>query len=290
MSTVTRPRGPLPARVYWTRRLVLLTLVLIVGWLMLRWIDGGESGAAQSGDETPAAATETDDAEQPTTEERKSGDRERTARIRTVAESFQRPREDCDLTKVRVEPSVADPVYSGEPVQVTLRVSSSSSTACSLDVDPDHLLVSITSGRDVVWDSTKCDDAISARKLALQPQWSSLVDITWSGRHSGRNCAPDASVAEPGTYAIEAAVLEGEPAAGDFEVVDRPEPPVDDEDEQGGDKTNDKGDDENAGDDTQNAGDESDQSADDKGNGQNDDGDGDEKPDRGSTDESDRDA
>lgn len=234
MSTVARPRGPLPARVYWTRRLALLTLVLLTCWLMLRWIDGGGSGAAPSGgDETPAAATETDDAEQQTTRERKSGDRVRTARIRTVAESFERPREDCDLTKVRVVPSVADPVYSGEPAQVTLRVSSSSSTACSLGIDADHLLVSITSGRDLVWDSTKCDDAIAARELALQPRWSSLVDVTWSGRHSGRNCAPDASVAEPGTYKVEAAVLEGEPGEADFEVVNRPEPPADDQSDKG---------------------------------------------------------
>jgi hypothetical protein len=252
MSTVARPRGPLPARVYWTRRLALLTLVLLVGWLLLRWVDGGDSGAAQSGDETPAAATKTEDTEEPVVQERKGGDRERTARIRTVAESFERPKENCDLTEVRVEPSVADPVYSGEPVQVTLRISSSSSKACSLPIDADHLLVAITSGRDTVWDSTKCEDAISARDLALQPRWSSLVDLTWSGRHSGRNCAPDASVAEPGTYTVEAAVLEGEPSEADFEVVDRPEPPAEDEEDQGEGKSDDEGD----GDGSQDSGDE----------------------------------
>jgi hypothetical protein len=221
MSTVTRPRGPLPARVYWTRRLVLLTLVVLVAWLMSRWLDGG-SGAAQPEDETPAAATQTDDVEESTTQERK-GDRERKDRIRTVAESFDRPREDCDLTNVRVVPSVADPVYSGEPVQLTMRVSSTGSKACSLRVNADHLLVAITAGRDLVWDSTKCDDAVPARDLALHPRWWSLLDITWSGRYSGRHCAPDASVAEPGTYTVEAAVLEGEPSEVEFEVVDRPE-------------------------------------------------------------------
>jgi hypothetical protein len=250
MTIVTRPRGPLPARVYWTRRLVLLTLVVLVGWLMLRWIDGGDSGAAQPGGEDPVAATESDETERTTPTDGRPVDRERTARIRTVAESFERPREDCDLTKVRVLPSVADPVYSGEPVQVTLRISSTSSTACSLGVDPDHLLVSITSRGDVVWDSTKCEDAIPVRELALQPRWSSLVDVTWSGLHSGRNCAPDASVAEPGPYTVKAAVLEGEPNAADVEVVERPEPPPDGENDKGdgdkGDGDGDEGDEQNA--------------------------------------------
>jgi hypothetical protein len=256
MSTVARPRGPLPARVYWTRRLALLTLVLVVGWMMFRWVDGGDSGAAPTDDETPAAATETDDTEQTSTDDREPVGRDRTARIRTVAESFERPKENCDLTGVRVEPSVADPVYAGEPVQVTLRISSTSSKACSLGIDADHLLVAITSAGDVVWDSTKCEDAVPAREIALQPGWSALVDVTWTGRYSGRNCAPDASVAEPGTYRVEAAVLEGEPSQADFEAIDRPKPPVDeddaaDEDEADGTGagTDDKGDDANATDD-----------------------------------------
>jgi hypothetical protein len=262
MSTVARPRGPLPARVYWTRRLALLTLVLVVGWMMFRWVDGGDSGAAPTDDETPAAATETDDTEQTSTDDREPVGRDRTARIRTVAESFERPKENCDLTGVRVEPSVADPVYAGEPVQVTLRISSTSSKACSLGIDADHLLVAITSAGDVVWDSTKCEDAVPAREIALQPGWSALVDVTWTGRYSGRNCAPDASVAEPGTYTVEAAVLEGEPSQADFEAIDRPKPPADeddaadendaaDEDEADGTGagTDDKGDDANATDD-----------------------------------------
>lgn len=212
---------------YWTRRLALLTLVVVVGWLMLRWVDGGDSGAAQPDNESSAASTQSDDSSDgPSSRQAKSNDRERAARVRTVAESFDRPKKACDLTKVRTVPSVADPVYAGEPIPVTLRISAAASQACSLGIDSEHLLVSISSGRDLVWDSTKCEDAVAAREIALQPRWSALVDVVWSGRHSGRNCAPDASVAEPGTYTIEAAVLEGEPSEIDVEVVERPDPPA----------------------------------------------------------------
>jgi hypothetical protein len=242
MSTVTRPRGPLPARVYWTRRLVLLTVVVLVGWLMVRWIDGGGSGAAPPDESSAAAATDTDDATEP--KDKATKDKVRDAQIRTVAETFERPREACDLTNVVVSPSVAEPAYAGEPVRLTLRISSSSSQACSLAIDVEHLLVAITSGRDDVWDSTRCEDDVPVRELALQPDWSTLVELTWSGRYSGRTCAPDATAAEPGTYTVEAAVLEGEPTAAEFELVERPEPSEDEsDDEDKGGQGDDDGDD-----------------------------------------------
>jgi hypothetical protein len=237
MSTVARPSGPLPARVYWVRRLALLAVVLLVGWLMIRWVDGGGSGAAPPEDESPAAATQTEDATE-STDDQTSKKRDRTPRIRTVAESFERPREACDLTKVVVSPSVAEPAYAGEPSRLTLRISSSSSQACSLAIDTEHLLVSITSGHDDVWDSTRCEDEIPARELALQPRWSALVELTWSGLYSGRHCASDSTAAEPGSYTVEAAVLEGEPTEAEFELVERPESPEDESDE---DEDTDKG-------------------------------------------------
>jgi hypothetical protein len=230
MSAVTRPRGPLPPRVYWTRRLVLVALVLLLGWLLIRWIGGGDTGAAPTGSDNAAAASiDDDDATQTNSPDQKSRDRLRTDRIQAVAETFERPRENCDLTEVLVTPTVADPAYAGEPTSVSLRISTSSSVACSLTIDAEHLLLSITSGDDTVWDSTHCDDAIPTRDLALQPRWSTLVDVTWSGRYSGRRCPSDGKAAEPGTYTVEAAVLEGEPTGTDFELVERPDPVGDDE-------------------------------------------------------------
>ncbi|HKE68919.1 MAG TPA: hypothetical protein VKB55_06675 [Nocardioidaceae bacterium] len=235
MNTVARPRGPLPPRVYWVRRLALLAVVLLVGWLMLRWIDGGGSGATPP-DETPAGATQS---EQPTPTQTKhrdsqrGHDKSRTAQVKDVAENFQRPHEECDLTQVSVVPSVTDPAYAGEPVQMTLRVSSASSSACSLSLDGDHLLVSISEGHDVVWDSTHCTDDVPVVDLALQPHWSTLVDFTWSGLHSGRQCTPDSTPADPGSYTVQAAVLEGEPSQADFDLVAPPKPPADKHDGKG---------------------------------------------------------
>ena len=231
MSTVARPRGPLPTRVYWVRRLALLAIAILVGVLIVRWIDGGDSGAIPPEDEAPAAATESDGQAEPDKQDEKADDKSRSARIRTVAESFERPHEACDLTQVLVVPSVADSAYAEEPVRLTLRISSASSTPCSLDLDADHLLVSITDRDDTVWESTRCVDEIPVRELALQPNWSALIDVTWSGLYSGRRCSPGSTPAEPGTYSVQAAVLEGEPSEAEFELVERPEPPAEESDE-----------------------------------------------------------
>ena len=235
MNTVARPRGPLPPRVYWVRRLALLAVVLLVGWLMLRWIDGGGSGATPP-DETPAGATQSEQSTPTQTRHHDSHgghDKSRTAQVKDVAENFQRPHEECDLTQVSVVPSVTDPAYAGEPVQMTLRISSASSSACSLSLDGDHLLVSISEGHDLVWNSTHCTDDVPVVDLALQPHWSTLVDFTWSGLHSGRQCTPDSTPADPGSYTVQAAVLEGEPSQTDFDLVARPKPPADKHDGNG---------------------------------------------------------
>ena len=58
MATTVRPRGPLPARVYWTRRLVVLGIPLLLVVVLARAL-GGSSDAKDdaSGTATQAGAT-----------------------------------------------------------------------------------------------------------------------------------------------------------------------------------------------------------------------------------------
>ncbi len=207
----------------------MLAIVALLVWLAARWIGGGDPSAGPQRDDATAASAVEDEATPTDSRDHKSPDRMRNDRVRTVAETFDRPHENCDLTRVLVTPTVADPAYAGEPTSVTLRISTSSSTACSLALDAEHLLLSITSDDDTVWDSTHCEDAIPTREIALQPRWSTLVDVTWSGQYSGRRCPSNGTAAKPGTYTVEAAVLEGEPTETDFELVERPDPVDDDE-------------------------------------------------------------
>ena len=48
MPTTVRPRGPLPARVYWTRRLVVLVVPLLLVVVLARVLGGSADGKDQS--------------------------------------------------------------------------------------------------------------------------------------------------------------------------------------------------------------------------------------------------
>ena len=51
MPTTVRPRGPLPARVYWTRRIVVLGIPLLLVVVLARVL-GGSSDAKDAGADT----------------------------------------------------------------------------------------------------------------------------------------------------------------------------------------------------------------------------------------------
>src|SRR5918993_3081377 len=58
MPTTVRPRGPLPARVYWTRRIVVLGIPLLLVVVLARVLGGSSDGKdAGAGTATRAGAT-----------------------------------------------------------------------------------------------------------------------------------------------------------------------------------------------------------------------------------------
>jgi cobalamin biosynthesis protein CobT len=73
---------------------------------------------------------------------------------------------------------------------------------------------------EIVWSTAQCGDAVPVRTVVLRPSWTSTVELSWSGLHSGLRCRPDARPVSAGSYRLQAAALTGEPAAVDFDLVD----------------------------------------------------------------------
>jgi len=261
MSTVVRPAGPLPRRVYWVRRLLLLLIVLAMVWGVTRWIRSGESDAQGEAGPSPVAqqvtesasptATPTPNAEQPPSkrekrrarlrqerqERQERQDRREANRVRTVTAVLPRPDVACDLTQVAVLASVQPGAEARGEVDVQLAFSTLQPEPCTLDLDADRLLLSITADDEPVWTSTRCRGAVPEQTVVLRPFWTTTVQVSWTGQRAGGRCSPAAKFAAPGQYELQSAVLTGEPATTAFTLLEPPPPapkPERDDDAQAG--------------------------------------------------------
>jgi len=225
MTALTR--GPLPARVYWRRRLLLLLLVatLLVGAVRLMGLGGDPE--PEKPQATQAAAEPTEDASEPavTASDTPSEVRDRRTRRQQAREPvLAEPEGVCSDRDVAVTPSVRTPVE-GSPVTFTLELRSISTPACTWQVSPSTVTMKITSGSDDIWSSQQCPRAIPRKEVVLRQDVGTEVEVTWSGRRSDEECSRMAGWAMPGWYYVDAAALAGEPSDLHFEL-EKPEPEV----------------------------------------------------------------
>ena len=237
MSTVVRPSGPLPARVYWVRRLLLLVVVLGLLWALVAIIGGGDdpaSGEPKAADPTAESTPEpTDEAPVPAqsaaevrrekrqTRREQRAERRELERVQTVSQSLEAATEPCDLTLVQAVPQVTEPAYARSEVMMRIGLRTAQGTACTLALDPDRLLVAVHSAEGAaVWSSTECPGSVPTRDVVLRPYWTATVDLLWTGTRSARSCAADKRYAAPGDYALQVAALAGEPASYDFTLAE----------------------------------------------------------------------
>ena len=245
MSTPSRRTSPqLPARVYWVRRTLVLLLVLLVGWLLWRLIAGSDENRAAAPDGAPAASTSSavepeaspDAATVAKRPERKaaergrsnsdtgvSGDRPRKpggrgAALGTVTTALSKADGTCEPASIRVQPTVAGNAVSGQQVQLQLTLSTTSTDPCRLQTSTDEVLVQVSKVNrpTVIWDVKRCPGSLPARTVTLRPGWQTALTVPWSGRRGDRGCTGLTDAAEPGSYAVQAAVVGGEPARSGF--------------------------------------------------------------------------
>lgn len=240
-----RPRGPLPARVYWTRRLVLLGTVVLLVVGLTRLLGAGSDGAdgADSAREAarPAAATTREtpassDATGPAAAERTPGPGRARQRADAATrgkgrEAGQRraappavPQGRCEDSDVRVVPEVPQAV-GGSPITVRLLLRTTEAEACWWHASPDSLTLRIRSGDDEIWTSRECPDALPQQSVVVRRAVDAVLSLQWSARRSDEECTDRTDWALPGWYHVEAAALAGEPADLQFQVT-APQPEV----------------------------------------------------------------
>lgn len=232
MTALTR--GPLPARVYWRRRLLLmgLALGLVVGTARMLGLgsDASSEPGPQAAQVAAAPTSPTGTADVPTVEvaDIPSESRGRAARARDVKRAREPvladPEGVCSDRDVAVTPSVREPV-AGDPVTVTLELRTITTPACTWRVSPATLTMRLTSGDDDIWTSRECPRAVPSEDVVIRNNVGTEVEVDWSGRRSDDECSRLTEWALPGWYHVEAAALAGEPSDLHFRLG-KPEPGV----------------------------------------------------------------
>lgn len=253
MSNVVSPRGPLPPRVYWRRRLVTLAVLVGIVVLVGRMFGGDDTEAAAdrepsapapsaspAPDPKPTASDEpsAEPTAEPTrdpAEERRERRRERIRERRQAAQESRmaelsgasgplaQAAGPCVASEVVVTPDVEDTdAFGAVPLRVGL--SSSGDQACTFEFGPDTVALRVTSGDDLIWETLSCKSALEEQSVVVRPAWLTYVEVDWTGRRAGEGCGDTGDFAQPGYYWAEAAALGGEPQRSQFELDKPPKP------------------------------------------------------------------
>lgn len=225
MSNVIRPSGPLPPRVYWTRRVGLLIAVAVIislVWWMFSKV-GGAAGepAATSRTVTPttsAPSTSAEPSAEATVHKPRQGKPKEAEPSRAPRTRPAEPTGACDPADVDMEIEVSD-ASAGESNRADLLLTTIATPACMLAITPSSLVLRVTSGSEVVWSSDDCPDSLRAKQVVVRQDPATTYRFTWNGRRSTETCREVGTVPQPGGYWVESALIGGEPHRAFFDVT-----------------------------------------------------------------------
>ncbi|MDO7868564.1 hypothetical protein [Nocardioides jiangxiensis] len=215
------PRGPLPARVYWVRRGIVLGVALLLVLVVGRLLTGGSDGTDQASgprDSAQLVGSQTSQTTDPTASSSAT-----TATTETTAGTkglpLAEPTGPCDPDKVTVTPVGGKRANDGH-VAMILAVGTSEE-ACTFTFSPESVVVKIESGSDSIWSSQQCS-VLPTQDLVVRAAKPAAATFTWNGHRSDATCSRSTAWALPGTYHAIAATLGGEPTDTAFELTRPP--------------------------------------------------------------------
>lgn len=207
MSNVARPRGPLPARVYWVRRLLLLgiAVLLVVGVQRLLSYEGV--------DDEPAVAATTAGApfELPTLTVLPSPSDGMVIKPNRRKASLPKPDGPCDPQDLLVTP-VIEAAHVIRPVQIILELTTTTSEACEFEVSGETVAVNVsmlTGARELLWSTQDCPAALPETTVVARRDVPGRAVAEWNGKMSDERCSLLPAWVVKGNYLVEAVALGG---------------------------------------------------------------------------------
>jgi hypothetical protein len=224
MTSLTR--GPLPASVYWRRRLGVLFLGLALLLLVMKLVGGdGSEPNPGGGVATQVSGESTEEPGDDATSDSEPKQKKKQKKTQEPQEPvLAQPDGPCTDSDILITPSVEEAV-AGRPVAVTLELRTAEAEACTWRVSANHVTMKITSGSDLIWTSQQCRKAVPVQDVVVRRDVTTFVEVPWNARRSDDGCPVQTDWADIGTYHVYAAALGGEPAEARFEL-ERPSPEV----------------------------------------------------------------
>jgi hypothetical protein len=146
MSSVRNPVGPQPASVYWRRRLFALLgliAIIVVIVLIVTSLQGG-------GGATPTPTP--------------------TGTMSAPAQGSGDDEDACNPEVILIEPITDTNRYAaGVLPQISMRITNTGSSACTLDVGTSQQYYAIVSGSDPIWNSRDCQTDSESLDFVLEP-------------------------------------------------------------------------------------------------------------------------
>lgn len=228
MSGLARPRGPLPARVYWFRRSMVLFTAFALVFAIGRLLSGPDS--EPSGDTVavtaaePSATTPGVAGPMPIKSTAAGKPRRPTPSPTGTPVVLAEPSGPCSVDEITVTPTVPTAV-AGRRVNLVLELTGIR-PACTFSVSSRTLVAKVTSGPDRIWTSQDCPAAIRAASVVVRSAVPTKVVVPWNGRRSDDDCSRNTGWALPGYYHVRAAAIGSEPGDAQFRLTSPPRPVV----------------------------------------------------------------
>src|SRR6476619_3986290 len=223
MTAVTRPRGPLPARVYWTRRLLLAAVAFALVFGIARLLGSSGSGTPEARPVGAAASSSRPATGSLIPQATPDASALSTGRAAKNTPSptptpLASPTGACADSDVVATPSVKGTAYAGHAVVFTMTLTTLSSPACTWDVSSRAMAVQVTSGSDRIWSTQACSGAVPKQSVVVRKDHPVDVSVAWNGQRSDSDCTRSTAWAEPGYYHVVAASFGAEPVDVQFEL------------------------------------------------------------------------
>ena len=164
---------------------VALLLVLGISRLLSTGGSGDPQQTAATVGGSPTASTDTTPTASATADTSASATPVEKKRKK---QPLPRPDGPCEPADLVVTPLVRE-AHAGDPIKVVLRVTTHETPACTWQVSPEDLFVTIADADATIWSSQQCPAVLPDEQIVPRQEKAARTSFLWNGKASDASCS-----------------------------------------------------------------------------------------------------